>query len=287
MAKVAHLILAHQNPDQVIRLAKTLVYASHDVYVHVDKKTSIGPFEELLHIPNTYLISQQKRVDWGAYNIVDATLSAMAEIVNKEPYDFINLLSGADYPLVRPSVVDHFLNSHPRQTFIEFYRQGSPWWEQAKVRTEKIHLTNYRFRGKYLLQKLINQFPFRRKLPLEFELVGHSQWFTMASIHVSYILDFVKKHPAIVRFFKHTWGADEFFFQTILYNSPFKEALMNDNLRYIDWSEHNPSPKNLTTSDFEALKRSGKFYARKFDEAFESTILNRIDSLLLRTQTDV
>src|SRR5690606_9663107 len=106
-------------------------------------------------------------------------LSSMSEILERGRYDFINLMSGSDYPLTEPSVVDHFLNGHPQKTFIEFYRQGSTWWERARTRTEKIHLTNYRFKGKYLLQHVINTFPFRRKAPMGLELVGSSQWFTM------------------------------------------------------------------------------------------------------------
>lgn len=281
MTKVAHLILAHRSPKQVSRLIHALTYPLHDVYVHVDKKKDLAPFRELINEPNTYIIANRKRVDWGAYNMVEATLSSMSEILKRGHYDFINLLSGADYPLVKPEAVDLFLDGHLQKSFMEFQHQGSPWWEEAKGRTEKVHLTNYRFTGRHFLQGLINIFPFKRKPPGGLELVGRSQWFTIATAHAAYVLHYVEKYPEIVRFFKHSWGPDEFFFQTILYNSPFNDALINNNLRYIDWSEGNTSPRELTLDDYEPLKKSGKFYARKFKHLTDSEILTHIDLHLL------
>src|SRR5690606_245907 len=132
------------------------------------------------------------------------------------------------------------------------------------------HLTDISFKGKHIIERLINTFPSYRKIPLGMELVGSSQWFTIALHHVKYILKTIEEHQDIQRFFRYTWGADEFFFQTILYNSPYRHEIVNDNLRYIDWSESRPSPKILTTDDFDLLRNSGKFYARKFNQRIDT-----------------
>lgn len=284
MPKIAHLILAHRSPDQLSQLVNALAYPSHRVYVHVDKKVDIIPFKHQLDAAATTFITRRKRIDWGAYSVVEATLSAMSEIIDNGQYDFINLLSGADYPLVKPGVVDYFLNDHLQKSFMEFQHQGTPWWEHTKGRTEKVHLTDYRFRGKHRLQQIINVFPFKRTPPMGLELVGRSQWFTITARHAAYILHYVEKNPVVVNFFKHTWGPDEFFFQTILFNSQFRDEIINDNLRYIDWSEGAASPKTLTRENYPELASSGKFYARKFDIALDSTILSMLDEFRTCTQ---
>ncbi len=80
---------------------------------------------------------------------------------------------------------------------------------------------------------------------------------------------------------KYTWGADEFLIPTIVMNSPFAEKTLNDNLRYIDWSEGGSNPKVFTVKDFTALKNSDKLIARKFDCLLDCEILNAIDQEIL------
>src|SRR5690606_11528487 len=124
-----------------------------------------------------------------------------------------------------------------------------------------------------------------RTLPSGFVFTGRSQWMTLSVRHVRYVLDFVGKNPQVVRFFRHTWGPDEVFFQTILYNSPYREDSVHDGLRYIDWSEGKASPKTLTQGDLDVLRQEGKFFARKFDASIDSDILDCIDSNLLGKST--
>ncbi|RYZ93136.1 MAG: glycosyl transferase, partial [Sphingobacteriaceae bacterium] len=71
---------------------------------------------------------------------------------------------------------------------------------------------------------------------------------------------------------------DEFIFQTLLYNSKFKADMVDDDLRYIDWSGGGASPKTLVMEDAEKLITSGKFFARKFDEMKDSVVMNLLDA---------
>ena len=74
-----------------------------------------------------------------------------------------------------------------------------------------------------------------------------------------------------------TWGPDEFLFQTILYNSPFRDCVVNDNLRYIHFEPGEHHPQTLMIADADELVRSGKFFGRKFDTERDSEILNYMD----------
>jgi hypothetical protein len=69
---------------------------------------------------------------------------------------------------------------------------------------------------------------------------------------------------------------DELFFQTIVLHSPFADTVVNDNLRYIDWSRR-PAPAILHAQDFPSLIGSGKLFARKFDANVDARILDMLD----------
>ena len=68
---------------------------------------------------------------------------------------------------------------------------------------------------------------------------GSSYW-CLTRECVTYVNAFVRENPDFVDFFKHLWIPDELFFQTIILNSPFKNRVVNDNLRCIDWSRCRP-----------------------------------------------
>jgi hypothetical protein len=62
-------------------------------------------------------------------------------------------------------------------------------------------------------------------------------------------------------------------------NSPLKHVVVNDNLRYIDWSKKGvPHPALLTIDDADNLLNSSKLFARKFDIELDEAVLDLIDS---------
>ena len=63
----------------------------------------------------------------------------------------------------------------------------------------------------------------------------------------------------------------------MIYNSDYRSDMVNDNLRYIDWSEGKPSPKTLTIEDADKLTNSGKLFGRKFNSKVDSKILDYLD----------
>ena len=71
-------------------------------------------------------------------------------------------------------------------------------------------------------------------------------------------------------------------FQTIIMNSPFKDKVVNDNLRYIVWpSAFDSSPINVVKSDFPKLKTSPQLFARKFDMTMDCEVMDMIDQQIL------
>ena len=94
-------------------------------------------------------------------------------------------------------------------------------------------------------------------------------------------------NPDLQHFCYFTWGSDEFLIPTIIMNSPFKSQVINNNLRFIDWSLGGSNPKILTEEDIEALKKTDRFIARKFDIKINTKILDLLDEWNGKATIDV
>jgi hypothetical protein len=278
--KIAHLILAHNNPKQLEQLIKRLTYADDAVYIHLDKKTAMVAYQYLEQLNNVYFVRDRVKVKWGAYSIVEATLRGFKAIINSGVgYNFVNLLSGCDYPLQTPAHIHNFLEQNEGKAFMSYLPIDTEW-QEALPRISYYHLTNYPFPGCHTLQKMLNDFLPKRKMPDGLIPVGRSQWFTTPIDCIKYLVNYLEHNSSVRHFMKLTWGPDEFIFQTILYNSPYRGQMVNTNLRYIDWSAGGASPKTFTMADKEALLSSKKLYARKFDIINHADIMQEIDRKL-------
>jgi hypothetical protein len=119
----------------------------------------------------------------------------------------------------------------------------------------------------------------QRKFPLDVKLYGssNSSWWILSFDAAEYLINFIDENVKLNRFMQYTWGPDEFLISTILLNSPFRERIINNNLRYIDWSKGGAHPKILSKDDLQNLIKTDKFFARKFDINIDPDILDLID----------
>ena len=275
--RLAHLILVHNNPIQLERLLKKMVYSNSDVYIHVDKKSDLSQFEYLKSLPNTFFIEKRISVGWGNYSMVKATLSSMQEILDtKKKYSHINLLSGQDYLLKRIEEIEAFYFANTDKSYMA-YLSIEEEWPDAQMRLIKYNLGDLYIPFNFWVQLCFNKVMPKRKVPGNLKPYGRSQWVTLTPESVQYVLDFLKANKKALRFFKWTWAVDEIFFQTILLNSPFKESIVNENKRYIKFENNELNPKILRVSDAESLLNSNKFFARKFSMQEDSQILDILD----------
>ena len=69
-----------------------------------------------------FFVEKREKVYWGAYSIVKATINGFEAIVaSNNSYDFINLLSGQDYPIKPLDEIHGFLEANAGKAFMEFY----------------------------------------------------------------------------------------------------------------------------------------------------------------------
>jgi hypothetical protein len=278
--RLAHLILVHNNPKQLERLLSRLSSELSDVYIHVDKKSTLSDFEYLSTLPNVFFIKKRISVGWGNYSMVNATIKSIEEILETQIlYSHINLLSGQDYLLKSIHEIEQFFFANKDNSYIE-YASINLQWVEAKNRLLKYNLGDLSIPFKFRIQNFMNSFLPNRKIPYNLEPYGASQWFTLTPNSLRYVISFLKEKPRAKFFFKCTWAVDEIIFQTILMNSDFKDSLINDNKRFIVFKDNEANPKIFQISDAETLIKSQKFFARKFSMQTDSLILDYLDSIV-------
>jgi hypothetical protein len=294
VARLAYGLLVHKNPEQVRRLIERLRDPSAHFYVNVFKtKTPEArrPWERALQgLGNHDLkVVYKYGPSWGAFGLIDATLDAMRHFRPLD-YDYFVNMSGQCYPLHSIEEIGQKLDgaSSSWMTYREVVlpgaqptvpREGSTQPEPTRRRPERFTHRHYRIaRREYgVVVKLPR---LRRSLPGHLTPYRGSQWFCLRKDHIDYVLDYVKNHPAILRYFRRSGIPDETFFQTILANAPIRDQIRNESVRYFTLS--GGEPVTLAMKDLAALLASDKPWARKFDVAVDERILDELDRLRLR-----
>ena len=273
--KIAHLILAHKNPDQLELLIQALQHPEFNIFVHLDGKADEKKFGFLDSYQNVSKIVKRASVYWAGYGTIEATLNGFEQIIPLR-FDYINVMSAQDYLIKTPQEIYKFFEENAGTEFISCESIKNEWKEAAS-RVTNYHLINYRFPGRHRIEKMITALLPARRPPLGYEIVGRANWFALTNAAAEYIFNFQKSRREYVRYFRFCWGADEFFFATILFNSSFKKKL-KPNLTYVDWSiiKEPGHPKILGSEDFQKLVNSKKLFARKFDIHHDKEIIFKL-----------
>ncbi|SDJ56572.1 Core-2/I-Branching enzyme [Pedobacter sp. ok626] len=282
--KIAHLIMAYKNPDQIERMIRAMDHPDFYFFVHLDLKINYKSFEHLSKIDRVIFIENRVLCNWGGFSFVKAIFSSLSEILNRhKDFDFFNLMSGQDYPIKPINDIHNFYLQNPGKCFISYdVDPQRNWWGHAEKRAQLYHFTDFSFKGRYFLQKMLNKYFPVRKFPLKMKLYGssNSSWWTISAECAAYVTDFMKCNPKLNDFMKFTWGSDEFLLATIIMNSSFSDKTVNNNFRFITWVDGMANPRILTAVDFESIKSSPDFFARKFDTNVDTAILDKLDRLI-------
>ena len=99
-------------------------------------------------------------------------------------------------------------------------------------------------------------------------------WFSITHELAEYVLS---KKDWVMDKFRWSLGADEFFLQTLVVNSPFKDKVVPLN-RLIDWERG--WPYTFTDADTAEVLASDKLFARKFDNDRHPEVIDALYSKL-------
>ncbi len=277
---LAILIMAHKFPNQVANLCNLLTHEKIAIYIHIDKKVDIQQFKNVISNHNVYFIKNRSDTQWGGFSIIETIINSYKEILNNRKYDYICNISGQDLPIKSCEDLIEYISLNSGKEFIENipYSNEHTWWKENKIRVEKYSFVNQGFRGKYRVEQILNRLSPKRKPPHNYTFSGNSGWFCLSYNAVIFLLSSYQNDIQLVRFFKYVWGADEIYFSTVLYNSPFREQIFG-NLVYTVWqTEDKLHPKTFRIGDENELHNSNKFFARKFDPTIDQNIIDQISN---------
>ena len=283
--KIGFLILAHRNFNQLKMLIEILlVYEYSQVIIHVDAKSN-ELYEKLkstfVNNNRVYLVSERYKVYWGSFNQIRATLSLIERANEMQDLEYCVLLSGQDLPTKPINELANFLIKNKGKEYLSYFKLPDAQWEDGglnRIKHFSFDIDNHPYlsnKVNTLISRLQNFL--RIKRPLKYDYFGGPNWFNLSGHALKYISQYVKENPDYLKHFKFTRCADEIFIQTILLNSEFKELVISNDLRLIDWGSGPEYPKIWRNADEnELFNVDNKFFARKFDEEIDCNIIQKL-----------
>ncbi len=265
------MIAVHKNHNQAMRLINHLK-KDFDLYVHIDKKSKLN-----IKSFDNVKVYKKFRVQHAGISQVITTLFLIEEAF-KNNYDRFVFISGQDIPLKSNKEIINFFEENKNKEFISFeditnnescfnemsYRLNTYnfglWYRKLLSRKVRVSISNISF--------------LKRETPNN--IYYGSSWINLTKESINYILDYITKNKKYLDRFKFTWGADEFFFQSILLNSPFKEQCVNNCLRYLIWQ--GGVPITFKSEHYDMIKNNinDNLFARKFDENIDTNIIDML-----------
>lgn len=288
--KIAYLIIAYMDPEQLRTLAGRLVQTS-DVYIHINSSVDIGPFENALADvkgEGSVAFSKERyRIVWGGYSILKATFSMMEQAFQQSGYDRMVLLTGLDYPIKSDQYIQNFFREHADVEYVH-----------ADVVTGKMHEHLYYrdCRDSKVLHKIFGLVKNRLKKKgrigkpdyvvhrgKKYQLYGIAPKWALTGECARYLLDFYKKNKKFNRYFQLMHAPDDFYVATVLFHSKFRERMeAGQDIFKIVWMPDDKGAKVLTEEDAQELLSCDGLYAKKFQsEASKGLqcILDKEDSI--------
>jgi hypothetical protein len=276
---ICYIILLYQKFDQSVRLIRRLSGPNTSFVVHVDAKVSNVAFQKLKEDTagfGSVFFARRERSRWGSFNVVKAIFNCIrAAILNDDKFDRCILLSGEDYPIKSAEEIIDFFKKNSTLEFIEAFLRD------ASDRTEPGWSPFYRFRRYHFW---INDR--RRTVPLltkrlpDFRIFHGSTWWALSRDAIVYLDRMFAEDERFRMTFRSGFLVEEACIHTMMMNSPFSDRVIGSDTTFAEWTQTSgPHPETLTTSDFDKLVGSKKLFARKFDAAVDSKILDMLDDV--------
>jgi len=283
--KHAYLILAHNEPELLSLLVERLDDVRNDIYIHFDRKLSILPDIKTQHA-GLYILKDRVDVRWADVSMLEAEYKLFHAVVDSgSQYSHHHLISGVDLPLKNQDCIHSFFAQHQGKEFVGLHQR--PMNSHADRALHYWHPFTRSFRGsgcvfaiKRILRYLVIQtqvlLGIRRNTTIPFHKGG--QWVSITHELIDYLLE---QEDRAFTIFSRTFGADEYFVPTLIWDTPFMERLFDATdesrgaMRYIGWRADGQLI-DFTSQDLPALQQTEYLFARKFnsrDKAFLQEIL--------------
>jgi glycosyltransferase involved in cell wall biosynthesis len=319
--RVAYVLLTHRAPAQIRRLVDRLlrsdpaglVVVNHDA---ASTPLDLGPYAD---DPRVHVRPASPGRRWGSYALAADLLQTIGWAVDHLDAGWLAILSGQDYPLrslepygrqLSDSGLDAFVTARPVAptrppaadsgavyTYVRYFFRWRelPGWVLGWVRGDRaVGLLRGAQRRLSMAQPFVfwwslpsgggDMIGVRRRTPpftTGFTCYKGSQWMTLSRRAALALVAFTRAHPEVLKVYRESLIADESLPVTILCNDPgLRVATENHHFIRMDGGGEAHAAA-LTLADLEALRASGRWFARKFDEAADGGVLDQLDGDVL------
>ncbi len=317
MNKNLYMIMCHKNLDQVLLLAKTMLTEDSDVVVHVDSSVNDDKYISFINatkdIPNFYVTEERIHGVLDTRTLVDIVFIMLSHIKKKNlSYKNYCLLSGQDFPIkpvmeINKNLLENYPTPHidctPYDTrnWICPKFQSTPWlFKFRKSTLSKLDPENHIRKILNIATKklqncfeLLKQTSYDKLTKLGVSLYGGSAWWILPDTAIDFIYDEYTNSSKIVNCLLKARTPEETFFQTMIMRSPFKNDVHINPVDQVEqtcktWAYFSDKDKPFTghpyvftVNEFDKLRDSSFWFARKFDIQQDHEIIELIQKHLI------
>lgn len=271
----AMLIMGHCDPEQIKDLVSVLK-SNFEIYLHLD--LAMENASSLINeIAGEHVHCYQKfRVHWGGFSIAAAAIFLMKEALKNPDIDYVHVISGQDYPAISPEDIYRFYddNNHIYMT----YQLSKEVWKSGEnlLSWQKFYFNYDQVNRKTLFGKVYHRVLLYgqrilhvdklKKYHVDLEIYDGANWMDLPRPALQYLISYYDGHENVRKVFQTGFCPDEFWAQTILMNSAWKEKVINNNHRYMQWVKTNGiHPAVLDSSCIPELEKGDYHFFRKAD----------------------
>lgn len=317
MVKILYIIQTFKAPEQIQRLVQVIKRSSPSSEIIISHDYTVSRLDaEPLQSLGAQVLTLDGKGGRGDFSMLQGYLDAIEWAYEHQiQFDWVINLSGQDYPTQPLPVIEQFLELTQYDGFLDYFAalsddKENPWggregrnrylyqyWRSGLV------ISKQTIQGRVLgrLEREIERVqPFLRVFSIydclmvgtnaqapifnqKFLCYGGSYYHALSSKCVRYLYDFSQENPKIVEYYRRTVCPNESFIQTILINSGLFN-FCNDCKRYLDFdgADDSSRPRTLNVKDYPILIQNDIHFARKFESAQDSDILDLLDARILQ-----
>lgn len=300
--KIAYILLAHKDPEQLVRLVSSLK-GTGDFFIHIDKKSNIKPFYDCFKSNSTvFLLKKRINVTWAGWSMVKAYMLLLQTVIEStNNYDRIVMLTGQDYPLMTNHKIISEFSKNIDIEYVMAYNLVSSTVPTDKNKLLMRWYLDNPFKGDFFQRayKSVMYHVFTKhfknkelRVPLNGKLVDPYfgqmlSAFTKEGANLilnTYLHD--KKYNKAM---KHAFAAVELYWQTIIFNSDLRKNTVQGGAEHeitehfgwapLHYHHYDVDTSVFTEEHFEELKNSGYMFCRKVVPGVSDTLMDKIDEL--------
>lgn len=307
---IAYHILCHANLAQVAQQLE-LLYTKDDIYlIDIDngKTLNIQILDSWIRKPNVH-INIDSDIAWGGAGTLRKTILGAYKLLELDKkWTYYVVLSGQCLPIKSTQHIKEYLTelgknemnsircvAHPTVEIDDIPILNSS--DEVKLMSDKGHTKVYtlpgvttphhtmaaRWRAEIVelghksetYWRPCNELLMRRREEffIEYQYCAGANWFNLHRSIIEYMRS-DKFSNELYEVLSTTFIPDESYFQTYIYNSPFRNKIDMDHLRYIPRYKPPYDVKIIGEEDWDLMLESNALFARKFSEKVDSKFID-------------